>query len=63
MTNRNRNGNMLLNGMLVVSFLILMRNLEHENILVTLLSFFGFLMFVVIKIVIVLRDRKSNSPK
>ncbi|MBA9079266.1 MULTISPECIES: hypothetical protein [Rufibacter] len=63
MSNQTRNGNMLLNGMLVVSFLILWRNLEHPNILVPVLSFAGFLMFVLLKIFFVLRQRKNNSPK
>ncbi|MGV3540714.1 MAG: hypothetical protein ACO1OQ_12950 [Rufibacter sp.] len=58
-----RNGNMLLNGMLVVSFLVLWRNLNHPNILVPLLSFLGFSMFVALKMVFVLRQRKNNQPK
>lgn len=63
MSTRTRNGNMLLNGMLVISFLILMRNLDHPNILVLLLAFTGFMVFVVLKIILVLRQRKDQSPK
>ncbi|AKQ46821.1 hypothetical protein TH63_16215 [Rufibacter radiotolerans] len=63
MNNRNVTANMLLNGMLVISFLILMYNLEHPNILVPLLSFIGFITFVGFKIVLVLRHRKSNPSK
>ncbi|GAA4307089.1 hypothetical protein [Nibribacter koreensis] len=55
-----RNANMLLNGMLVVSFLILMRNIEHPNIMVPALSFVGFLIFVVFKFIITLRNRKQK---
>ncbi|KAA3440112.1 hypothetical protein [Rufibacter hautae] len=54
---------LLLNFMLTVSFLILMWRLEDPNIFVTLAAFVGFMMFVVIKIIIVLRDRKSKSSK
>ncbi|QHL88441.1 hypothetical protein GU926_13765 [Nibribacter ruber] len=55
-----RNANMLLNGMLVVSFLILMRNLEHPNIVVPLMSFIGFIVFVVLKFMMAFRNRKQK---
>jgi hypothetical protein len=54
---------MLLNGMLTISFLILMWRLEDPNILVTGMAFLGFMMFVVLKIVMVRRDKKSRSSK
>lgn len=58
-----RSSNMLLNAMLVISFLIMMWRLEDPNILVTLLAFLGFMMFVVIKIMIVMRQRKDKSQR
>ncbi|WP_123126507.1 hypothetical protein [Rufibacter latericius] len=58
-----RSSGLLLNFMLTISFLILMWRLEDPNILVTLAAFIGFMMFVVIKIILVLRDRKSKTTK
>ncbi|MBC3540859.1 hypothetical protein ACFSC6_22230 [Rufibacter sediminis] len=58
-----RHSSLLLNFMLTISFLILMWRLEDPNILVTLAAFIGFMMFVVLKIILVLRDRKSKSSK
>ena len=58
-----RSSNMLLNAMLVISFLIMMWRLEDPNILVSLLAFLGFMMFVVLKIMVVLRQKKNDSPK
>lgn len=58
-----RSSNMLLNAMLVISFLIMMWRLEDPNILVALLAFLGFMMFVILKIVIVLRQKRSDSVK
>ncbi|MFC6996875.1 hypothetical protein [Rufibacter roseus] len=58
-----RSSNMLLNFMLVISFLIMMWRLEDSNILVTLLSFLGFMMFVILKILITLRQKKGDPPK
>ncbi|WP_181305076.1 hypothetical protein [Rufibacter sp. XAAS-G3-1] len=54
---------LLLNCMLTISFLILMWRLEDPNIIVTLAAFLGFMMFVVLKIIIVLRERKGKSSK
>ncbi|WP_205500489.1 hypothetical protein [Rufibacter psychrotolerans] len=58
-----RSANLLLNCMLTISFLILMWRLEDPNILVTLMAFLGFMMFVVLKFILVLRERKSKSSK
>ncbi|WP_157593082.1 hypothetical protein [Rufibacter tibetensis] len=54
---------LLLNCMLTISFLILMWRLEDPNILIPLFAFLGFMMFVVLKIIMVLRERKSKSSK
>ncbi|WP_210463029.1 MULTISPECIES: hypothetical protein [Rufibacter] len=58
-----RPSDLLLNFMLTVSFLILMWRLDDPNIFVTLAAFVGFMMFVVLKIIMVLRNRKSKSSK
>ncbi|GGK75936.1 hypothetical protein ACD591_06330 [Rufibacter glacialis] len=57
------NTNLLLNCMLTISFLILMWRIDDPNILITLFAFLGFLMFLVLKFILVLRDRKSKSSK
>ncbi|WP_207433993.1 hypothetical protein [Sabulibacter ruber] len=58
-----RSANLVLNCMLTVSFLIMMWRLEDPNIIVSLAAFLGFMMFVVLKIIVVLRERKSKSSK